>query len=74
MERMVLGKTGLKIVRMGFGGIPIQRVDEAQAVETVRHAVDCGIDYIDTARAYTSSEERIGKALQLTDRSVVISS
>lgn len=74
MERMVLGKTGLKIVRMGFGGIPIQRVDEARAVETVRHAVECGIDYIDTARAYTSSEERIGKALQLTDRAVVISS
>ena len=74
MERMVLGKTGLRIVRMGFGGIPIQRVDEARAVETVRHAVECGIDYIDTARAYTSSEARIGKALQMTDRSVVISS
>ena len=74
MERMFLGKTGLKIVRMGFGGIPIQRVDEARAVETVRYAVECGIDYIDTARAYTSSEERIGKALQLTDRSVVMAS
>ena len=73
MERIVLGKTGLKIVRMGFGGIPIQRVDEERAVETVRHAVESGVDYIDTARAYTTSEERIGKALQLTDRSVVVS-
>lgn len=74
MERITLGKTGIEIVRMGFGGIPIQRVDEERAVETVRHAVESGIDYIDTARAYSTSEERIGKALQLTDRPVVISS
>jgi predicted aldo/keto reductase-like oxidoreductase len=74
MERITLGKTGIDIVRMGFGGIPIQRVDEQQAIETVRHAVECGLDYIDTARAYTTSEERIGKALQLTDKSVVVSS
>lgn len=74
MERLVLGKTGLEIVRMGFGGIPIQRVDEETAIDTVQHAIKSGVDYIDTARAYTTSEERIGKALETTAKSVVISS
>ena len=74
MERIVLGKTGLEIVRMGFGGIPIQRVDEETAIDTVRHAIENGVDYIDTARAYTTSEERIGKALESAAKSVVMSS
>lgn len=74
MERITLGRTGLTINRCGFGGIPIQRVDEEQAVETVRHAVEQGVDFIDTSRAYTTSERRIGKALKLTDKNVIIAS
>ncbi len=35
MERVVIGKTGLRVYRLGFGGIPIQTVDEGQAVDTV---------------------------------------
>ncbi|KPJ78622.1 MAG: hypothetical protein AMJ54_03080 [Deltaproteobacteria bacterium SG8_13] len=71
---MVLGRTGLEVNRMGFGGIPIQRVPENEAVETVLHAVNCGIDFIDTARAYTTSERRIGLALQQTDKKVALAS
>jgi aryl-alcohol dehydrogenase-like predicted oxidoreductase len=67
MERILIGKTGLKVNRLGFGGIPIQRVDEDQAAETVLHAVRKGVDFIDTARGYTTSERRIGIALQETD-------
>lgn len=74
MERITLGRTGLSINRCGFGGIPIQRVDENQAVETVRHAVEHGVDFIDTSRAYTTSERRIGKALKLTDKRVILAS
>ncbi|MEJ2097169.1 MAG: aldo/keto reductase [Deltaproteobacteria bacterium] len=74
MERITLGRTGLTINRYGFGGIPIQRVDEDQAVETVRHAVEQGVDFIDTSRAYTTSEGRIGKALKLTDKNVILAS
>jgi len=74
MERITLGQTGLKVHRLGFGGIPIQRVDEKQAIETVLHAVNSGVDFIDTSRAYTTSEERIGRALQQTDRKVVLAS
>ncbi len=71
-QRIVLGKTGLEVNRLGLGGIPIQRVDESVAVETVRHAVACGVDFIDTARAYTTSEELIGKALAQTSAQVVV--
>ena len=63
MQRMILGRTGLEVYRLGFGGIPIQRVSEAEAVETVRHAIERGLDFIDTSRAYTTSERRIGLAL-----------
>jgi predicted aldo/keto reductase-like oxidoreductase len=64
MQRMVLGGTGLEAYRLGFGGIPIQRVSEAAAVATVRYALEQGLDFIDTSRAYTTSERRIGKALK----------
>ncbi len=60
MNRIVIGKTGLEVSRLGFGGIPIQRVDEETAVGVVLHAVEKGVDFIDTARGYTTSERRIG--------------
>jgi len=74
MERMLIGKTGLEVNRLGFGGIPIQRIDEDKAVETVLHALEKGVDFIDTARGYTTSERRIGIALRATDKKVVIAS
>ena len=74
MERIVIGKTGLEVNRLGFGGIPIQRVEEDKAVKTVLHAVKNGVDFIDTARAYTTSERRIGIALQQTDKKVIVAS
>ncbi len=64
MERMLLGRTGLEVYRLGLGGIPIQRVSEVEAVETVRHALERGVDFIDTSRIYTTSERRIGLALR----------
>ena len=74
MKRIVLGKTGLEVNRLGFGGIPIQRVDEETAVEVVLNAVEKGVDFIDTARGYTTSERCIGMALKQTDRRVLICS
>ncbi len=74
MNRITLGKTGLEVNQFGFGGIPIQRVDETEAVETVLHAVEKGVDFIDTSRAYTTSERRIGLALKQTKKNVVLAS
>jgi len=68
MKRMVLGRTGIEAARLGFGGIPIQRVDEKKAIEVVLYALEKGMDFIDTSRMYTTSETRIGKALKETDR------
>ena len=50
MEYVTLGKTGLKISRMGFGGIPIQRVDASVTRELVKAMAEKGINYIYTAR------------------------
>lgn len=74
MKRIVLGKTGLEVNQLGFGGLPIQRLSEQQAVEIVLHAVQEGMDFIDTSRAYTDSERKIGLALQQTDKKVVLAS
>ena len=64
MEYRILGKTGLKISRMGFGGIPIQRID-AEGTKTLMHELkDAGVNFIDTARGYTVSEEYLGYALE----------
>lgn len=64
MKYVTLGKTGLQISRMGFGGIPIQRVDAAVTRELVLAMVEKGINYIDTARGYTVSESYLGEALE----------
>lgn len=64
MEYVTLGKTGLQISRLGFGGIPIQRIDAEGTKELFAKLVEEGINYIDTARGYTVSEEYIGYAME----------
>jgi hypothetical protein len=69
MKRIRLGKSGMDVTRVGFGGIPLQRLTEAEAIRVIRIGVDGGIDWIDTAHGYGTSEERFGKALEIYDRS-----
>ena len=63
MNSVILGRTGLKVSRVGFGGIPIQRLGEAEAVRVVQRCLDLGVTFLDTANAYSTSESRIGKAI-----------
>jgi len=63
MDQVQLGKTGLRVSPIGFGGIPIQRLSEEEAVAVVRGCLDLGVTFIDTAHGYTVSEDRIGKAI-----------
>ena len=72
MQYTTLGKTGLRVSRMGFGGIPIQKID-AEGTRTLAHKmVDMGINYVDTARGYTVSESYLGYALEgIRDRFVL---
>ena len=72
MEYRKLGKTGLTISRMGFGGIPIQRIDAEGTRKLLHEMADKGINYIDTARGYTVSEEYLGYATEgIRDKFVV---
>ena len=64
MEYKTLGKTGLKVSRMGFGGIPIQKIDEEGTRKLLQDMVRRGINYIDSARGYTVSEQYIGYGLE----------
>ena len=64
MQYITLGKTGLKISRLGFGGIPIQKIDAAGTRALFMQMKDAGINFVDTARGYTVSESYIGEALE----------
>ncbi|MBE5808313.1 MAG: aldo/keto reductase [Clostridiales bacterium] len=64
MRRIKLGRTGLYVSATGFGALPIQRVTFEEAGALLNRALDGGVEYIDTARAYTDSEEKIGRALE----------
>ena len=62
MRQITLGKTGITAPQNGFGALPIQRVTEDEAVKILRKAYEGGMTYFDTARAYTDSEVKLGKA------------
>ena len=64
MEYRILGKTGMKISRLGFGGIPIQRIDAEGTKVLMQKLKAAGVNFIDTARGYTVSEEYLGYGLE----------
>ena len=64
MKYVTLGRTGLQVSQLSFGGIPIQRADAANTRALVDKLEEYGINYIDTARGYTVSEEYLGAALE----------
>jgi predicted aldo/keto reductase-like oxidoreductase len=63
MHYIPLGTKDLMVSEVGFGGIPIIRLDEDTAVTVLRRAYDLGITLYDTANAYHDSEKKIGRAL-----------
>ena len=63
MQYCRLGRIGLRVSRTGFGALPIQRLSMEEAARLLRKAFDAGITLFDTARSYTDSEEKIGRAL-----------
>jgi len=64
MKRVRFGKTELLVSKVALGGIPISRVQKAEAVNVVREAISLGINFIDTAYGYIDSEEKIGEAIK----------
>ncbi len=63
MKKIRLGKTEIMVSKLGFGGVPIQRPSDDEAVAVLRRCLDRGITFFDTADNYGNSEERIGKAI-----------
>ena len=74
MVTVRLGKTGITVNKNGFGALPIQRTEKEEAVRLLHKAFDGGIDFYDTARMYTDSEEKLGAAFSDRRRRVTISS
>ncbi len=62
MKNITLGKTGICVPQNGFGALPVQRRDMDAAVSILRRAYEGGMRYFDTARAYSDSEEKLGRA------------
>ena len=74
MEKVRLGRTNLRVTKLGWGGIPIQRVSEQEGIAVIQAVVEMGVDLLDTARGYTNSEYRVGLALQKANKPVILSS
>lgn len=64
MRTVVLGRTDLRVSRVGMGGIPLTRPSESDAADLVRRASDLGVTFFDTARGYGESEKRLGMGLK----------
>ena len=63
----VLGKTGVKVSRVGIGGAHIgKQSDETESIKIIQSALDRGVTFLDNAWDYNDgqSEIRMGKALQ----------
>lgn len=64
MRIVTLGNTGITVNKNGFGALPIQRISEEKAVKLLHKAYEHGINFYDTARFYTDSEEKLGAAFE----------
>ncbi len=75
MDKVKLGKSGLEVTRLAFGGLFVASFAQAeeQAIKAVHKALDLGINYIDTAPGYGNSEQVLGKALKGVKKPVIIS-
>ncbi|NSW95184.1 MAG: aldo/keto reductase [Bacteroidales bacterium] len=64
MEKRVLGRTGVMLSMIGFGGIVVMDATPEDAAERVKMAIDRGINYFDVAPSYGDAEIKLGPALE----------
>ncbi len=72
MKLIRLGKTELMVTKPSLGCLPLQRCSKEEAVALLRAAYEGGINFYDTANAYTDSEEKIGLALSPVRQNIII--
>lgn len=65
IEKRVLGRTGAEVTAFGLGGEGVLRTvgRDREATALIRRALDLGVGYFESARAYAGSEEYLGHAL-----------
>lgn len=73
MQTVKLGKTELVVSKNGFGALPVQRVEKKEAVYLLQKAFYNGINYFDSARWYSDSEEKLGAAFSYVRDKLIIS-
>ena len=64
MDKIRLGKTEMMASATSFGCLPLQRRPIDEVVPMLRRAVELGVNYFDTARMYSDSEEKMGVAFE----------
>ena len=64
IEKRSLGRTGEMLSMIGFGGILVRDATTKEAAETVKMAIDAGINYFDVAPTYGNAEVMLGPALE----------
>lgn len=64
IEKRSLGKTKEMLSIIGFGGIVVMNVSEEEASDSVKMAIDAGINYFDVAPSYGNAELMLGPALE----------
>ncbi len=76
LPKRSLGKTGAEISILGLGGEGVLRTfgQEKDAVALIQRAIDLGINYFESARAYSGSESYYGEALKERRRDIFLAS
>lgn len=68
LKKRRLGRTNLMVAELGFGAMNIPEVEESEALKTLSLALDLGVNFVDTARAYGHSELLIGKVVKTREK------
>ena len=78
MKKIRLGRTNLEVTRWGLGGIPLSMgmggKDEETINQVIHAALDYGINFIDTSRAYIDSETNIGEVMKTRRKECILAS
>jgi hypothetical protein len=74
MQTITLGKTGIKVKKLGFGAMFLPKISKEESDKVLNRALELGINYFDTSSAYQDSEEKLGRVLSRRKRDYVIMS
>jgi len=76
LPKRILGSTGVEVTVMGLGGEGILRTYgyEKEASQLINTAIDLGVNYFESARAYSGSESYYGKALKERRKEIFLAS